>query len=103
MLTLCIRYTLDPGRLAEFEAYAAALRWPVNRCGGAFVDYYLPTRIAGPTNGAVGCIDLPELGAYERYRAALMVDEGAVACLRRAEAAGCILNEERSFVRRVAG
>jgi hypothetical protein len=103
MLTLCIRYTLDPGKLADFETYSAALRDPVNRCGGAFVDYYLPTRIAGPTNVAVGFIDFPDLGAYERYRAALLVDEGAVECLRRAEAAGCILNEERSFVRRVAG
>ena len=101
MLTLCIRYTLDPGKLADFEAYARALREPVERCGGRFVDYYLPTKIAGPTNMAFGLIDFPDLAAYERYREALMTDQGAVECLRRAEAAGCILNEDRSFVRRV--
>lgn len=101
MLTLCIRYTLDPGKLADFQAYARALRDPVERCGGAFVDYYLPTRIAGPTNVAFGLIDFPDLAAYERYRAALMTDQGAVECLRRAEAAGCILIEDRSFVSRV--
>ena len=101
MLTLCIRYTLDPAKLADFEAYARALREPVKRCGGKFVDYYLPTRIAGPTNAALGLIDFPDLAVYEQYRAALMADEAAMECLRRAEAAGCILNEERSFVRRV--
>ncbi len=101
MLTLCIRYTLDPAKLADFEAYALALREPVGRCGGAFVDYYLPTRIAGSNNAAFGLIDFPDLAAYERYREALTIDEGAAECLRRAEAAGCILGEDRSFVRRV--
>jgi len=101
MLTLSISYTLDPGKLADFEAYARALREPVERCGGKFVDYYLPTKIAGPTNAAFGLIDFPDLAAYERYREALTIDEGAAQCLRRAEAAGCILGEDRSFVRRV--
>ena len=101
MLTLCIRYTLDPGKLADFEAYARALREPVERCGGRFVDYYLPTKIAGPTNMAFGLIDFPDLAAYERYREALMTDQGAVECLRRAETTGCILGEDRSFVSRV--
>jgi len=52
MITLSIRYTLDAGKLAEFEAYAWAL-------------------------------------------------PAAVECLRRAEAAGCILVEDRAIVRRV--
>jgi hypothetical protein len=48
MMTLCIRYTLDANKLSDFEAYARALRQPVERCGGKFVAYYLPTKIAGP-------------------------------------------------------
>jgi hypothetical protein len=101
-MTLCIRYTLDIRKLADFEAYAQALAQPIERCGGTSVAYYLPTKIAGPTNVALGLIDFSNLAAYEQYRERLMSDPGAVECLRRAEAAGCILNEERSFVRRVS-
>ena len=101
MMTLCIHYTLDANKLADFEAYARALPQPVARCGGKFVAYYLPTKIAGPTNTALGLIDFPDLAGYERYRENLMADPDAIESLRRAEAAGCILNEERAFVRRI--
>jgi hypothetical protein len=100
MMTLCIRYTLDANKLADFEAYAQSLRKPIERCGGIFVGYYLPTKIAGPTNSALGLIDFPNLAAYEQYRARLLADPDAVECMRRAEAAGCILNEDRAFLRR---
>ena len=101
MMTLCIRYTLDVNKLADFEAYAQSLRKPLERCGGTYVDYFLPTKIAGPTNTAFGLIDFPNLAAYEQYRARLLTDPDGVECLRRAEAAGCILNEDRAFVRRM--
>ena len=103
MLTLCIRYTLDVNKVSEFEAYAESLPAPIARCGGAFAGYYLPTKVAGPTNVALGFIDFPDLATYEAYRENLMRDAEAVASLRLAEAAGCILNEERSFVRRISG
>ena len=102
MLTLCIRYTLDANKLADFAAYAQALRAPIERCGGTYVDYYLPTKVAGPTNTAIGLIDFPNLASYEKYRDKLASDLGAVECLRGAEAAGCILVEDRSIIRRVA-
>jgi hypothetical protein len=101
MMTLCIRYTLDPNKLADFEAYARALRQPIERCGGTYVGYYLPTKVAGPTNAALGLIDFPDLAAYARYRDSLGADPDNVDNARRAEAAGCILNEERSFIRRL--
>jgi hypothetical protein len=101
MMTLCIRYTLDANKLADFDAYALALRQPVERCGGKYVGYYLPTRVAGPMNTALGLIDFASLAAYEQYRERLLTDAGAIEILRRAEAAGCILNEDRSFVQRV--
>jgi hypothetical protein len=101
MITLCVRYTLDANKLADFETYARALRQPVERSGGKFVAYYLPTKIAGPTNSAFGLIDFPNLAAYEQYREKLASDPDGMRCLGRAEAAGCILNEERSFVRRI--
>ena len=101
MMTLCIRYTLDANKLTDFEAYARVLRRPVERCGGKFIAYYLPTKIAGPTNAAFGLIDFPDLASYERYREKLLADPDGIESLQRVEAAGCILNEERSFVRRI--
>jgi hypothetical protein len=102
MITLCIRYAIDANKLADFEDYARALRGPIERCGGTSVNYYLPTKIAGPTNTALGLIDFPDLATYERYRAKLLTGADAVACLRRVEAAGCILNEDRSFISRIS-
>jgi hypothetical protein len=48
-------------------------------------------------------IGFPDLSAYERYREKLAADPGAAEILRCAEAAGCILSEDRSFIRRVPG
>jgi len=102
MITLQIRYTLDIAKTADFEAYARALIEPIERCGGSNAQYYLPTKIAGPTNQALALIDFPDLASYERYRANLLSDAGAVECLRLVETSGAILNEDRSFIRRVA-
>jgi hypothetical protein len=88
-------------RRQQAQRYARVLRRPVERCGGKFIAYYLPTKIAGPTNAAFGLIDFPDLASYERYREKLLADPDGIESLRRAEAAGCILNEERSFVRRI--
>jgi hypothetical protein len=101
MITLCIRYTLDPHKLADFEAYARALGPQIERCGGKVAGYYLPTKLAGPTNTALGLIDFANLAAYEEYREKLAADPEAVENLRRAEAARCILNEDRSLIRSV--
>lgn len=103
MITLAIRYTVDHNKLADFEAYVRALPAHIERCGGRCVGYYLPTKLAGPSNVAAGFIDFPNLSAYEQYREKLASDPGAAETLRRAEAAGCIVSEERSFIKRVPG
>ncbi len=102
VLTLCIRYKIDPQKLSDFEAYAKA--WPetIGRCGGKLVGYYLPTKIAGPTDFALALIDFPDLSAYERYRDNLMTDREALENVRRADQAGCILVEDRAFLRRAS-
>jgi hypothetical protein len=98
MITLYIRYTLDPSKLRDFEAYAKALSTPIERCGGTPVGYYLPTKFAGPVNAAVGLIDFPSLAAYEKYREKLGADPEVTEITRRLEASGALLNEERSFM-----
>src|SRR5262244_1719324 len=102
MITLCIRYTLDANKLADFEAYARAVATPIERCGGKVVGYYAPTKFAGPTNTALSLIDFPSLAAYERYREALAADSEHNEGTRQAARAGVILVEDRSFLQRVA-
>jgi hypothetical protein len=103
MITLSIRYTLDASKLADFAAYAETLQKPLKRCGGSLVGYYLPTKLAGPTNIALALIDFPSLAAYEQYRERLADDPDAADCLRRVESAGAILIEDRTILRRVPG
>ena len=102
MITLCIRYTLNPTKLADFETYARALLGQIERCGGKLGGYYLPTKFAGPTNAALALIDFPSLAAYEQYRAKLAADPEAVESVRRVDQSGCVLNEDRSILQRVA-
>lgn len=91
MITLCIRYTIDMHKLKNFEQYARKWPEPIRRCGGELVGYFLPTKIAGPTNFALALINFPSLAAYEKYRAALMRDAEAKANFDFAENSGCIL------------
>src|SRR5215469_14979464 len=66
MITLLIRYTLDMHKLKDFEAYARRWPEPIRRCGGDLRGYFLPTKLAGPTNFALALIDFPDLASYER-------------------------------------
>jgi NIPSNAP len=102
MLTVCIRYTLDIHKLADFERYARNWPEPIRRCGGELVGYYLPTKIAGPTNFALALINFPNLAAYERYRDALMKDADASANVEFADNSGCVLLEDRTIMRQVS-
>ncbi len=101
MITLCIRYTLDATKVKDFEAYARRWPEPIKRCGGDLAGYFAPTKLAGPTNFALALIGFPDLAAYQRYREALMQDPEAVANVAAADAAKCILVEDRSFLQKV--
>lgn len=102
MITVCIRYTIDIRKHADFERYAR--NWPesIRRCGGELVGYFLPTKIAGPTNFALALISFPDLAAYERYRDALMRDPAAKANVELADESGCILVEDRTILQKVS-
>ena len=101
MLTLCIRYQIDHNKQRDFEVYAR--NWPetIKRCGGDLIGYFLPTQFAGRTNEALALISFSDLTAYQRYREALQQDPAAVENVTRVERAGCILSEDRWFLRRV--
>ena len=99
MITCCIRYTLNPHRIADFECYAAT--WPpiIARCGGALVGYFLPKE--GSNNFAVALIEFASLAAYETYREALRADPEAEENFAHALRTECIQVEDRCFLRRV--
>ncbi|HUC64404.1 MAG TPA: NIPSNAP family protein [Stellaceae bacterium] len=102
MLTLAIRYTLDAGKLAEYEAYAREVPAQAVRCGALAAQYYAPTKFAGPTNATLALLDFESLAAYERYRERLASDAEVATVLRRVEATRAVLVEDRTILRRVA-
>ncbi len=101
MITVCIRYTIDIHKHAEFEQYARNWPEPIRRCGGELLGYFLPTRICGATNTAYALINFPSLAAYEKYREALMEDSAAKENFAFADRTGCILIEDRSILQPV--
>ena len=101
MITVCIRYTIDIRKHREFEQYARNWPAPILRCGGELLGYFLPTKTAGATNIAYALINFANLAAYERYREALMQDEGARENFALADRSECIVIEERSILQLV--
>ena len=71
MITLHLRYTIDPNKLCDIRTYVEAELKPIRECGGNVVGYFLPTDFAGATNEAFGIIDFSSLAEYEIYRGKL--------------------------------
>lgn len=101
LITLCIQYQLDHHKWADFERYARNWPEPISRCGGELIGYFLPTKLAGSTTMALALIRFKDLTAYEQYREALMKDPDAVANVKQADESGCILVENRAFLRQI--
>ena len=102
MITVCIRYTIDIRKHRDFEQYARNWPEPIRRCGGELLGYFLPTKMAGPTNIAYALINFASLADYEKYREALMQDEGAKENFALADRSECILIEDRSILQQAS-
>ncbi len=104
MIYHCIRYTIDPHKLDDFEAYAR--KWMeggiIRRCGGEPLGYFLPKKgLGGADNIAMTLIGFESLAAYEQYRGKLTNDADARANVAEAKKSGCILVEDRSYFYRI--
>lgn len=101
MVTLCIRYRFDPDKIAGITEYFENEQKVIERSGGKIVGYFLPTDFAGPTDEAIGLIDIPSMAAYETYRQRLADDPEHVQNVARLtqSCAGVAMN--RWFIRRV--
>ena len=100
MLTLYLRYTLDPNKRAAYDAYVAAEMDPITRSGGKIIGYFLPTDYAGATNEAHGLIEFPSLASYEQYRHTLAEDPTHKKNAAELERSGAVLSIVRSIVKR---
>ena len=103
MIYHCIRYTIDPHKADDFEAYAR--RWMmgiIRRCGGEPLGYFVPKKgFGGANNMAFALIGFESLAAYEAYRGKLLADPEAQENFSAAKESRCILFEERSYFERL--
>ena len=99
MVTVYIRYVLDPAKLAAFEHYGQLWIPLVERFGGQHHGYFLPSE--GANNVALALFTFSSLAAYEQYRQQAAQDPACQAAFQVAEDTRCILSYERSFFRPV--
>lgn len=99
MITVHLRYVLDPYKLADFEEYGRRWITLVNRFGGHHLGYFLPSE--GANNVAYALFTFPSLALYESYREDARTDPDCLATMALAERSRCILSYERSFLRPV--
>jgi NIPSNAP len=101
MITLCIRYSFNPDKLADFKTYVEGEQDPIERSGGKILGYFLPTDFAGPTNEAMGLIDFPSLSAYEQYRDKLANDPDHKKNVAKLAQSGGNVTMARSLIQRI--
>lgn len=101
MITLYLRYILDPNKLSDFATYAAEEQIPIHESGGKVVGYFLPTDFAGATNEAFGLIDFPSLAEYEIYRARLAAHPLHKKNAAALQSSGAVHSLQRSLIQRV--
>ena len=99
MITVFIRYRIDPFKRAMFEEYAKRWLSIIPRCGGDLLGYWMPHE--GTNNIAFALISFDNLAGYENYRARLRGDDEGMANFAFAEENKLILAEKRTFLRKV--
>jgi hypothetical protein len=99
MITVFIRYQIDPFKTAQFEDYAKRWLEIIPTCGGDVLGYWMPHE--GTNNIAFGLISFRGLADYESYRTRLKADAAGSANFDFAQKHKFILAEERTFLRQV--
>jgi len=101
MITCFIRYEIEPYRVDAFERYARAWGEAIPRCGADLIGYFAPHE--GSSTTAYGVYSLPDLAAYEQYRARLAADPQGQENYEFARAERFIRREDRLFLRLASG
>ena len=100
MITCFIRYEIDPYRLDAFDQYARNWGEAIPRCGADLIGYFAPHE--GSATTAYGVYSVPDLAAYEAYRARLKDDPLGRENFEFAKAERFIRSEDRIFLRMVS-
>ncbi|MDI2124575.1 NIPSNAP family protein [Yinghuangia seranimata] len=97
MITIHLKYEIDPDKLADFEEYGR--RWVrlVNHFGGDHHGYFLPSE--GDSDIAYALFTFPGFAEYEVYRKASASDPECQAAIELARTTKCIRRYERRFLR----
>ena len=101
MITLCIRYKFNPDRFTDIREYFETEQPVIEHSGGKVIGYFLPTDFAGPTDEAIGLIDIPSMAAYEEYRKRLAEHPEHKANIARLQQSGASVAMHRWFISRV--
>ena len=96
MITIHLRYEVDPHKLDEFREYG--VRWIrlVEKLGGTHHGYFLPSE--GDSDEAFALFSFESLAAYEQYRIASATDAECQEANRFGKETGCFRRYERRFL-----
>jgi hypothetical protein len=97
MVTVHLKYEIDPDRIGDFEEYGRRWVGLVNRFGGTHHGYFLPSE--GDSDVAYALFSFPSLALYEQYRTDSMADAEGKEAMELARRTQCIRRYERRFLR----
>lgn len=96
IVTIHLRYEIDPDKLEEFTRYAREWIRLVDKLGGTHHGYFMPSE--GDSDEAFALFTFPSLAEYETYRTASFSDPECLAMFEYARETGCIRRYERRFL-----
>ena len=96
MISIHLRYEIDPDKLDEFTHYSREWIRLVNRLGGTHHGYFMPSE--GDSDEAFALFTFPSLATYEQYRIAASSDPECQAAFAYATETKCIRRYERRFL-----
>jgi hypothetical protein len=101
MITLYLRYAIDPNKLSAFQKYVAEEQQAIRESGGKITGYYGPTDFAGTTSEGYGLIDFASLTEYEVYRAKLAAHPLHKENVAALEKSGAVISTYRALIQRI--
>lgn len=97
VITVHLRYIIDPAKLAEFSEYGRRWMALVEKYGGDHHGYFLPSE--SDSDEAFALFSFLSFADYGRYRLLSANDPECLAAYEFAERSGCIQRYERRFQR----
>lgn len=97
MITIHLKYEIDPDKVEDFEEYGRRWIKLVNRFGGTHHGYFLPSE--SDSDIAYALFSFDSLAHYERYRTDSFTDPACQEAFELARSSGCIRRYERRFLR----